>query len=487
MMMKQRAFSITLAAVALVVIAPVALGQQSGSIMVGDVIVVDVQRQPELSTTARVDESGSILVPFVGNVAVAGLTENAARDRITDALRKYLRNPRVRIARGLGGGVLGTRTGSMMTETVSLKNASAENLATSLQGMSSPGGTISFDGDTNTLIITDRPDVIQNVKMTIFDLDSMQSQLTQVSISTKFAEVQEGALKEIGVRWFTQGKEVAGGFTAPGRLDPEFTSIRPGGSNESVGTGSGTNSNSRRFVGGETFDRRLNIPVQVPLAGQLFFGLLNRNLDLGIFIDALVSDKKAELLASPMVLTVNHKTARIKMTDEFPFTESLAGVGFSQTTIDFLDIGIIMEVTPHVLEDKTGPYIKLDLRPEVSFLAGTGANGVPIRSVRSSHSIVNVRDGQTLVIGGVFREEDRDIVQGVPGVSKIPIFGNLFKRKEKNRSRSELIMFVTPRIHLTPEDITWDTMMDISPFWPREPTPVAETKKKRRGRKRDTG
>jgi type IV pilus assembly protein PilQ len=90
------------------------------------------------------------------------------------------------------------------------------------------------------------------------------------------------------------------------------------------------------------------------------------------------------------------------------------------------------------------------------------SNGVPIRSVRSSNNVSNVRNGQTLVIGGIVLNDERNVMQGVPGLSKLPLLGSLFRHKERSRSRNELMVFVTPTIHNEPETITWDRMINLT-------------------------
>jgi type II secretory pathway component GspD/PulD (secretin) len=114
-----------------------------------------------------------------------------------------------------------------------------------------------------------------------------------------------------------------------------------------------------------------------------------------------------------------------------------------------------------VYKDAGGPYVQLDLKPEVSFARGT-SNGVPIRAVRSSNNVSNVRNGQTLVIGGIVLNDERNVMQGVPGLSKLPLLGSLFRHKERSRSRNELMVFVTPTIHNEPETITWDRMINLT-------------------------
>jgi len=216
----------------------------------------------------------------------------------------------------------------------------------------------------------------------------------------------------------------------------------------------------RQFIG--ELDRRLNIPAMVPLAGQAFLGFSGGNIDLGIMIDALVSDEKATLLANPTVLTVNHKKAVLKMVDEFPYTEFGTEItGAQRFSIAFLELGIVLEVTPHVYSDEIGPYVKLDLHPEISFPTGI-VNGVPIRSVRSSDTVANVRNNQTLVISGIISEDEQNVVTKIPGIGSLPIIGALFRHKEKVKLRTELMIFVTPTIYETPELITWDKMIDIA-------------------------
>jgi type II secretory pathway component GspD/PulD (secretin) len=435
-------------------------------IQAGDVLFLDVYRRPELSSSVQVDGSGAIAVPYIGNINVSGMTEQEAAAQIVSALKLILKNPRVTLSR-TGGSVEGARAPDMKTQIIPLNNSNAEDLALAMQGMSSQGGSIGADRSTNSLIVTDTPLAIQNIGSAVQQLDQMPSQVTQVQIEAKIAEVEQGAMKELGIRWFTKGSEVAGGYYPPRSQDAVSNSSLAGLdplANERIGaggTGTGGGGIDRRFTNGQNFDRLLNVPVHVPVMGQMFFGLMNGSVDIGVLLDALVKDNKAELLATPYITAVNHEQAEIKMTDEFPYTESSQTFGSLAYSVKFLDLGIKLLVTPHVYKDAQGPYIKLDLNPEVSFANGM-ANGVPIRSVRSSNSVANVRDGQTLVIGGIVLSDERNVEQRVPGLGKIPLVGGLFKRKERARTRNELMVFVTPRIHNTPETITWDRMINLS-------------------------
>jgi len=442
------------------------LAQDDEAIQAGDVLFLDVYRRPELSSSVQVDANGAISVPYVGDVAVAGMSEQQASARVASALKLILKNPRVTLSHR-GGRIQGGRAPDMKTQIIPLDNSNAEELAEAMEGMSSPGGNIGADRNTNSLIVTDSPAAIQSIMTAVEQLDRMPNQVTQVQIEAKIAEVEQGAMKELGIRWFAQGTDVTGGYYPPRSRDIGSNSALNGLdplANERIGSNrSGIYSNGvdREFKNGGDFDRLLNVPVQVPVMGQLFFGLMNNNVDLGALLDALVKDNKAELLATPYITAVNHQQAEIKMTDEFPYTESSQTFGTFAYSVKFLDLGIKLLVTPHVYRDEAGPYVKLELNPEVSFANGM-ANGVPIRSVRSSDSVANVRDGQTLAIGGIVLNDERNVEQRVPALGKIPLIGPLFKRKERAHSRNELMVFVTPHIHNSPETVTWDRMINLS-------------------------
>lgn len=435
----------------------------NASLKVGDLVFIDVFRHPELSTTTQLDANGNVMLPHLGPVDLLGLSEEQASARVTAALASILKRPRatVSLSAGFAGG--GTRTEAMTMEMIPLMNADAGNLAETLQGMSSRGGSVSSDRDTNTLIITDTPAVIQNMMSVVARLDRMQSQITQVRIEARIAEVRVGAMKELGVRWFVQGNEAMGGYYGLPTQDSRLRSLRSTNDpliNERIDNNAGGGV-GRRFVDQPNFDRRMNVPIQVPTGGQMFFGLLNQHIDLGVMLDALIADDNAELLASPSILTVNRRPAEINMIEEFPYTKfGTTSLGSVVSGTDFLDLGIKLTVTPFVKQDEAGPYVQLNLNPEVSYASGS-SNGVPIRAVRSSESIANVRDSQTLVIGGIFRNELRELEEKVPGLGSLPLLGTLFRHKEKADIRTELMVFVTPTIHTSPESVTWDRMIDI--------------------------
>jgi len=437
---------------------------QEAPIQPGDVVFVNVFRHDELSSSVQVDGNGMIELPYVGNIKISGYSEQEASRVVEDALRAILKNPRATVSRTINpnGSPLigGARTTGMRTQVVEVQNSSAESIYESLVGMATAGGSISFDEDTNAIIITDEPATLNNMIEVVRQLDNLESQITQVHIESKIAEIETSAIKEVGMRWFTQGDHLGGGYIPNPRQDARVNSARtindPLFNERFDNTNQGNNTGiGREFLDEGNFDRRLQIPLQVAAPGQMFLGYFNQGVDLGVMLDALIADNKGDMLASPYIRTVNHKKATIEMTEQFPFNE-IATAGLSTVSrTEFLDIGITLDVTPHVRRDPEGQtYIQMELEPEVSTATGI-ANGVPVRSVRRSKSIANVRDGQTLVIGGIVQADSRHVIQKVPGLGDLPVIGLLFQHKEESQTETELMIFVTPHVYTRPEGAGW--------------------------------
>ena len=423
---------------------PTVLAQTPGTIKAGDTVYVEVYRAPTLTGNQLVDSRGFIQMNYAGNIKISGVSLSEAAARISSALSPYLRTPRVTVNRSQGFNttimINSGRSQDMQTEIIQLKNANAETLHTTVQGIVSEGGNVSFDPNTNSLLITDTPKILSNIKSIVHQLDTMQSQLIQVSIETRIAEVRVGALKELGIKWFAQGDHVGAGFNPPTTEGATENPFIPGATNA--------------LSGGIIEDA-----IGFPIPGQTFLGYTNSGIDVRALLDMLVTDEDAEILANPTTMTVNHQKSHIEMTDKIPYIEFGTFItGETSFTTKFIDAGISLDVTPHVYEDEVGPYVKLDINPSVSFPSDY-KNGVPVLSIRESQTIANVRDKQTLVLGGIISEAQRETVSKVPILGELPLIGALFRNKSKGKERTELMIFVTPTIHQKPEDATWDKMV----------------------------
>jgi len=180
--------------------------------------------------------------------------------------------------------------------------------------------------------------------------------------------------------------------------------------------------------------------------------------DLTATLRALQEVGKLNILSRPYILTRDNQTATITVGEEVPFINNTRTTETGQTinTIQYEDIGIILEVTPSINPEG---LVIMDVRPEIST---TTAKTVPISETvdaavfakRSSETQVEVRDGQTIVIGGLVEDEITESIKKVPLIGDIPIIGELFKRKTKEKSKTELLIFLTPHVAMLDDELT---------------------------------
>jgi len=195
-----------------------------------------------------------------------------------------------------------------------------------------------------------------------------------------------------------------------------------------------------------------NLPGPVP-AGSVFGGSLTffgkiSDYTFNTVIAAAVKKGKLKVLSDPKVATLNNKEAIINITDQVPYTTTDSAVGSGGATVTtqkvtYVPSGIILKVTPSINSDGR---IAMHLNPEVSQASGGTPTTPPNTNTRSTDTNVIVRDGETIVIGGLIRDNQSDTVYKVPVLGDIPLLGMLFRKKSVSRNRLELLIFVTPRI-----------------------------------------
>ncbi len=185
--------------------------------------------------------------------------------------------------------------------------------------------------------------------------------------------------------------------------------------------------------------------------GEPLQGLFVNNVsgDVDVTLHALQEAGKLNILSRPYILTSNNQAATITVGSQVPFAtgETTSNVG-TQTTTEYRDIGIILEVTPSINPDG---LVNMTVRPEISSLSGESVQiseklDLPVFTTRSSETKVAVRNGQTIVIGGLIQDELRDTIRKVPLLGDVPILGHLFKRTEKSKAKTELLIFLTPHV-----------------------------------------
>ena len=313
-------------------------------------------------------------------------------------------------------------SGELRPFTKTLSYAKAEDLQALLtKSVLSARGTVQVDPRTNTLIITDLPDRVLNATDLIATLDKAQP---QVEIEARIVQVNKNFQRNLGVQW---------GFN--GRVDPAL-----GNTTNLAFPNSGTLGGAQ---GGTTggLPTAVNLPVPgATSAVGLQLGSVNGALNLDVALSALETTGNGRVLSTPRVSTQNNVEAEIKQGTQIP----IQTVANNTVTVQFKDAALILKVTPQITASNT-VIMKISLENgQADFTKAV--NGIPPINTQSANTSVQVNDGQTTVIGGIYLSTEQYQTDRTPGLGRIPILNWLFKRENALDNSTELLIFITPRI-----------------------------------------
>lgn len=281
-------------------------------------------------------------------------------------------------------------------------------------------GSVLIDPATNTLIVTDTRSVIEKFRKLIDELDVPAQ---QVMIEARIVEAADGFSRDLGVK-----------FGATGRKKLK---------NETSAFGWGVNSG---FGGGGKWEAqtKINLPVaaaanSISLVRAISSGALNLELS------ASESLSKTKTLANPRVLTQNRKEAKIESGYEIPFTVTTASGGGNSTNTELKKAVLGLTVTPNITPD--GQIIMtVKINKDSPAQCASGSDTILCISTKSLNTQAMVENGGTLIVGGIYEENNGNTLTKVPLLGDIPVIGNLFKTRGKKTDRRELLIFITPRI-----------------------------------------
>ena len=295
-------------------------------------------------------------------------------------------------------------------------------------------GSIEVDERSNSLIITDVRQNIDAIKQLVAILDQPEP---QVEIEARIVVATRNFSRDVGVQLsalvFGARGSGAAGSTLPGA----------------------------------PVDGRLTIPDSLPngtIRNDLASQIANTAIGLttGVFgtaqinmlITAGENKGQAKIIATPRVTTLNLQKAEIKSSTKIPITTvqpgSAAG-GAVVATTQYVDVPLKLQITPQITDVGT---IVLDVVAENASTATIAGGAAPAINSQSMKTQVTVPDGGTTVVGGVLFDDERENQDRTPGISRIPLFGNLFKRKGVQRNSNEILFFITPRIYRPDYDTT---------------------------------
>ncbi|MFZ5805451.1 MAG: type IV pilus secretin PilQ [Acidobacteriota bacterium] len=311
----------------------------------------------------------------------------------------------------------------MKTVTKVLSYARAEDvkgILTAEKFIVSERGSVVVDPRSNMLIIRDLADRLEGILNLIDELDHPNP---QVLIEARIVETTRRFSHALGLQW---------GFT--GIADAEH------------GTTTGW-----RFPNSGSVDANVGLGIQGPTAtiGFSFADILNA-FNLDFVLQAAESNGLAKVVSAPKVMAQDNEAAKIESGVQIPIASTVTQGNVTTTTVTYKDATIKLDVTPHITAEGTVQLnIKLDkteVLEGVNIIAiGTQLAGAPL-SVRKAETKILVRDGGTTVIGGVYKMTQNEQRNQVPGLSKIPVVGNLFKQRQISEQNDELLIFLTPRI-----------------------------------------
>ena len=312
-----------------------------------------------------------------------------------------------------------TETVGVKTEVIKLKYLTATQAQNMSKKVLSSKGDIKINETANNLIITDYPASIDKIRELLQQVDVAPK---QVLIEAKIVDIVSNDLKSLGVTWTADYTPTQGGlFNRRTRFAEELKTTTTLGTTSSSLTG-----------------------------GQLVVNTLKlKGLTVGATIDALVRDGRANLLASPSIAVINGQEARIVIGEKFPIKERTQTTTGTTETTKFVDIGTTLKVNPQINDDG---YITLSIHPEVSSAQSSLVGDAPRITTREADTTVRVKEGETLVIGGLIQQKDDSSRDRMPVLGYIPVLGYLFSRSASDKEQRELAVFITPRILFSREE-----------------------------------
>ena len=361
-------------------------------------------------------------------LATEGELLRQANETKLDSSPLYTEFIRLNYARAAGAMARGSATSGTAAGSSSSSSSSggggAEGLLPIISKRLSRRGSIETDARSNSIIVTDVRENIDAIRQLVAILDQPEP---QVEIEARIVVASRNFSRDIGVQLSGMVFGARGSGAQGGTLDGA--------------------------AAGRPFPSTL--PTQGP-DGSLLSSIPNTVIGLttGIFgtaqISALISageqKGQAKLIATPRVTALNNRKAKIESKTQVPINtiQPSQGGGDPIVTTTYVDVPLKLEITPQITDVGT---VVLDVVAENSSAAPTVGGAPPAISSQVMESQVTVPDGGTTVVGGVLFDDERENQDRTPGLSKIPVLGNLFKRKGVSRNTNEILFFITPRIH----------------------------------------
>jgi general secretion pathway protein D len=270
--------------------------------------------------------------------------------------------------------------------------------------------TVIADPTTNSLIVVSLPENAELIKAILAQLDKIPQ---QVMIETIIVEATLDASDQFGVEW-------------------NYVQNNMGGK-------------------GNTGSFQQTYGLQTTTTPPTGFKFTMTGSNLTAFLNVLKTDTKFQVLSTPRIFTANNSEAQINISQQIPYVLStLQDVnGNLSYNYGYLNVGIVLTVLPRITSDG---YVAMDITQTANDLQGYTTFNAPIVNQREATTSVAVKDGETIILGGIIRNQVNSTVNKIPLLGDIPFLGNLFKTTSHDKQRTELLVFLTPRVIRSPEE-----------------------------------
>ena len=312
---------------------------------------------------------------------------------------------------GAGRGAL-PATDGMITQVIPLKFLAAQDMKTELAPLLSPGGKLISDERSNSVVVTDHAASLGRLMQVV---DYLDVRSPQVLIEALIVEVSLTRETKLGLEWSSKFDFDRNGHAFTGEAAQTFSL------NDFVTEG-------------------------------LKYSVLRTDQQLSAVLRMLATDKNVDILSTPHILTLNNQPAMIRVGEEVPVLTQTRNIQGGETirSFDFKNVAIELEVTPRINHERE---VTLKVHPLVKKILGFNAElNAPILATREAKTHVLVQDGQTVVIGGLMKDDRSESRSKIPFLGDIPILGALFRKQGVTSEKTELLVFITPRVILSPEE-----------------------------------
>ncbi|WP_049759642.1 type IV pilus secretin family protein [Pelobacter propionicus] len=307
------------------------------------------------------------------------------------------------------------------TEYFSVNYSDAKSIKPQLEALLDPVllkeklATITADDRTNTIIVTSVQSDIDRIRAHLVKMDIPEK---QVMIEARIVEATSTFTRSLGVNWGVHYTDASGSLLGITQLDTGFGGITTAPPTSGTGDSAGGNMG-------------------------ISFGALGNGVQLDMRLSAAATAGLIKIISCPKVATLNNKKAKIAQGQQIPYTASDG----DNVETKFVEAALSLEVTPHINANGT---ISMNIVAKNDSMGdAVGSSTAPAINTKEATTEMLLRDGETTVIGGIFVDTDNDSDAGVPFLMDIPAIGKFFKTNSKTKTKTELLVFITPRIMAT--------------------------------------